>query len=239
MFNRFFNFTLSLTSLVTSLVTFLVTFLMTSLPAHAADPKFHPATMPGQCYADVFSKRYLPEKETATQIYFTCNYFCFDNQNQKHVVAAVGSALKEVAARDGSAMVCDGAVVFERQPSLWDFSKVLPFWAFQTSRPEIQEWRRIQNVQIPQDELARMNTAFYEKLIQVGRGYEQAGLQSPAFRDAASEILEIASRSKAGQRLLAQRLNELAVRQTRPSVGANADSLVLNAILTHGRHLLP
>lgn len=230
---------MSIANTYKKLLLFALAVTTASSVAHAADPKYNPPTKAGQCYADVFSKRYLPEQETAARVYFSCNYFCFDNAGQRHVVSSVGSAPKELAVRDGRAMVCDGAVVFERMPGVWDFARVDAFWAIKSQKPEFRSWLRENGVRTPSDELARMDQEFYSALEKVGVGYMQAGKAVPAFGAAGEELLQIAKRDKSGRALLATRIQQLTESGGVHSPGASADSLVLNAILTNGRHLLP
>jgi len=225
------------TLLITSIL-----FISTVSFAKEVDRNFEPELKVGQCSANIYSKKYVEAKETPSMLYYTCDYKCLDNNGQTHIVKAENSVDRHRDMHDGSASVCEGAImVQERMPNgntFWNVKGVRPIWAAASSMSEMKVWIRTNKVQMPSADYEAMKTNFYGAMVKVGTEFSRNGKYLLLLSDAAEMCLEIATQTEKGKKLLEEILAELSVRPTAPAGGLTARNLVVNAVLTHGRFLI-
>lgn len=164
-----------------------------------------------QCVAEYESKTYLTPIEQGKEVQFTCRYKCNDNNNLIHKVIVRHKLMLTSGYVESVEMVCDGVVMESKnvgEQSVYMPVKVAVFYAAESSRAEIIEWKKKYNVKIPQNIYLVKVKEFNIKIKQVADALLHSGQTSKnsEYLMAGRVLSEIISESSQGKRYLSDSL---------------------------------
>lgn len=189
------------------------------------------------CLGNVDSKVYKNadfHQAYPRKVSFECTYECKANGKVTKV-----KGLRTVTVNnmedDASGTVCQG-VILKKVPWGWDFDKVVPFYAFDTSMNDVKRFA-FENMnfknQTEQEYLLRLK----DTLKVVAKAFAQAG--HPEFYQASQTLTKISDELPAKTTTLDKYIKLVIEARGHVPFEAKADSLVLTNVKTHAAWRVP
>ncbi len=203
--------------LITSLL------LLSSLSSYAA------VEIPeNSCLAEVGSKRYIQNDFNASyprKVSFDCIYACKKNGKIEKIIATSKVNVSSIE-DDATQVVCQGIIV-KKVSWGWDFDKVAPFYAFDTSMPELKRWAF---EKLPQNNSTEVQYLINlkSKLKEVSAAYVNTKI--PTFLEAAKILENIGNDLPEKTKLLDRQIAALVKARGKVELSLETKDLVLTQI---------
>jgi hypothetical protein len=185
-------------------------FLVLSLNTWAATSTDFPVGVPepGQCVADVFTKKYLSRVDTHGSfigpIRFSCTYQCKNSTGVIQKITAIHE-LRNIAV-DEDQVVCFGAVVNSRyinQTLIGEMKEVKTFWPQSSRIPELEKWVASERIELPVLVKQKMVSELLTHLKLVANEYLKIdSITHPEYKEAAHTLLLMSQDNEDGRYLL-------------------------------------
>nr|BDT27531.1 hypothetical protein BHI3_09970 [Bacteriovorax sp. HI3] len=189
------------------------------------------------CSPIIDSKRYLTNdfhSNYPRRVKFECTYQCKANGKMQTIMAVSDVTIHSMD-DDATNVVCQGVVV-KKVSWGYDFDKVVPFYAYMTSMPEIKAWAFDNislNPKINSLEVANLQK-LKQDLYQVAASFIMAGNNGGAatahFIEAGKRLSAIGDQLPGKTTLLDETIKQIVVNRGAGKLGNTADSLVNTVI---------
>lgn len=186
-----------------------------------------------QCSPVMDSKVYLTSDFHAypRKVVFECSYKCNVN-NKIETIKGVSSVVVSNMEQDASDTTCQG-VMMKRVPWGYDFDKVVPFYAPETSIKEIKRWS-FQNInfdpKVNSQELQKLTT-LKDDLNKIAGSLIVAGMNSNNhFKEAGIRLSQIAEGLPLNTKLLDETIKMIVVNKGTSAAPGTPESLIYQMI---------
>ena len=176
-------------------------------------------------------------------VVFECSYKCNVNGRIDTVKGTTKTVVNNMQ-EDAAGTTCQG-VLMKKVPWGWDFDKVEPFYAPETSIPQLKNWA-FQNInfnpKVNQLERARLEE-LKKDLYTVASSYIMAGIHggpsAAYFKDAGIKLSEIADGLPMDTRLLEEEIRQIVVNKGQRGAPGTVDFLNTPMILNSAAWRIP
>ncbi|MBY0517170.1 MAG: hypothetical protein K2P81_09690 [Bacteriovoracaceae bacterium] len=180
------------------------------------------------CLAEVGSKRYIQNDFNASyprKVSFDCIYDCKKNGKIEKITATSKVNVSNIE-DDATQVVCQGIIV-KKVAWGWDFDKVVPFYAFDTSMPELKRWAF---EKLPQNNATEVQYLMNlkAKLKEVAAAYVNTKI--PTFIEAAKVLENIGNDLPGNTKLLDRQISALVKTRGKVELSLETKDLVLTQI---------
>lgn len=179
-------------------------FIISTINLHGQSKIIADELMPGQCVADVESKRYLSDISKSNPIKYSCQYVCLNSHSEKMRITALHNYLKSSASDSLENLVCHGTQIIpeyhENYTSVTVRSQA--FWAPLSPAIEIRSWARENKIQIPSEAYNKLRHELNIKLLEIAKSYSLIDDKNfPQFKKAAIIFVELTTETEESEKL--------------------------------------